>query len=559
MISHLVEVNNKVALKQLSQQVINNATYLLRFGMHNLAGIHGATPLEMLHALLLGIFLYIRDMFFEQVGDTSQLAEELDALCIEYGWLFSRQSDRDMPKTYFTGGIRRGKLMAKEYTGIVLVLAAVLQSSHGRKLLTGANSRGRFHADFGQYGHLQDWILLVETLLQWEAWLKSDVMRRHHVDRAEKKHRYIMYLIKKIGRRSKGMGLKITKFHCIVHMARDMLNFGVPMNYDTGACEAGHKPVKVAAKLTQKKEQVFYEQVANRLMESFLLDLAMEEINGRKLWNYWEGHPPIRAKERAPSEGNSRIGGTRFEVVIDPDTGEYDMKLLTKIKGSADMFVEQDFINFVGKLQTKIADKYGINKVPIYGNHHREGMTFRGSPMNNGGVWRDWVMVDWSDDGELPCKIWGFVDLLDLPVDNNIGYGGYDCIPPGIYSIVESSQFAPLPENGEPHRSELFVPIRKEVRQIRNNRVTKLKFYLADVEAFVAPLVVVPDIGGEPNAYFLCKSRELWRKDFEEWLDSPHCNDEILLDESDEDSDNDNEIMDENDDISDELGSDSGQ
>jgi hypothetical protein len=29
-----------------------------------------------------------------------------------------------------------------------------------------------------------------------------------------------------------------------------------------------------------------------------------------------------------------------------------------------------------------------------------------------------------------------------------------------------------------------------------------LKFYLADVEAFSAPMVVIPDIGGDPNAYF---------------------------------------------------------
>jgi hypothetical protein len=221
------------------------------------------------------------------------------------------------------------------------------------------------------------------------------------------------------------------------------------------------------------------------------------------------------------------------------------------------MFVEQDFINFVGKLQTKVA-QHGINTVPIYGNHHREGITFRGSPMNNGGVWRDWVMVDWSDDGELPCKIWGFVDLRDLPVDNNVDYGGYEGIPPGIYSIVESSKFTPWPENGEPHRSELFIPIHKEVRKIHQNRVTKLKFYLADVEAFVAPLVVVPDIGGAPNAYFLCKSREMWRKDFEEWLDSPHCDDEILVDDSN-DSDDDNEVLDESDNNSVELGSNSGQ
>jgi hypothetical protein len=49
------------------------------------------------------------------------------------------------------------------------------------------------------------------------------------------------------------------------------------------------------------------------------------------------------------------------------------------------------------------------------------------------------------------------------------------------------------------------VPVTKEVGNIAGGSVTKLKFYLADVEAFSAPMVVIPDIGGDPNAYFMSK------------------------------------------------------
>ena len=60
------------------------------------------------------------------------------------------------------------------------------------------------------------------------GWLKSPQMELKHVKRSKKKHRYIiMYLIKKVGKRSKGMGLNIIKFHSIVHMTDDILNFGV--------------------------------------------------------------------------------------------------------------------------------------------------------------------------------------------------------------------------------------------------------------------------------------------------------------------------------------------
>jgi hypothetical protein len=52
--------------------------------------------------------------------------------------------------------------------------------------------------------------------------------------------------------------------------------------------------------------------------------------------------------------------------------------------------------------------------------------------------------------------------------------------------------------------SDIFVPVTKEVGNIAGGSV-KLKFYLADVEAFSAPMVVIPDIGGDPNAYFYVK------------------------------------------------------
>ena len=123
-----------------------------------------------------------------------------------------------MPKTRFKQGIVRGKLMAKEYPGILLCIAAVLRSSAGRALLLRKKP-----GTFGKDGVLKDWSLLVETLLQWEMWLKSDTMTRNHVELAQHRHRHIMYFVKKVGRRVEGMGLKISKFHGISHMADDTL------------------------------------------------------------------------------------------------------------------------------------------------------------------------------------------------------------------------------------------------------------------------------------------------------------------------------------------------
>jgi hypothetical protein len=92
-----------------------------------------------------------------------------------------------------------------------------------------------------------------------------------------------MYLIQKVSDRQKGMGMRITKFHAITpHMSQDILHFGAPLCFDTGPDEAMHKPTnKVAAKVTQKRKELFDEQVGQRMMELHTLQLAMAESNNR--------------------------------------------------------------------------------------------------------------------------------------------------------------------------------------------------------------------------------------------------------------------------------------
>ena len=83
--------------------------------------------------MYLGIFLYVRECFFAQIGPTSQLAKDIDALAQAYGALFRHNSERDLPNCKFTHGIMaKKKLMAMEYRGVLLLIASVLRSSKGR-------------------------------------------------------------------------------------------------------------------------------------------------------------------------------------------------------------------------------------------------------------------------------------------------------------------------------------------------------------------------------------------------------------------------------------------
>jgi len=89
---------------------------------------------------------------------------------------------------------------------MLLVLLCTFQSERGQQML-----KKRKH--FKKAATIPDWMMLFETLLQWEKWLKSPKMTLDLVKRVKQKHHTIMQLIKGISLRQKGMGLKTTKFH----------------------------------------------------------------------------------------------------------------------------------------------------------------------------------------------------------------------------------------------------------------------------------------------------------------------------------------------------------
>ena len=132
MVEELIEDQDMDGLKNISQQFIKNCWYNIRFGTHNNCGVHGACPLEVLHWLLLGQYKYIWAMFFDQVGDKSVVAELINGTAAYFGTLFQRQSDRRLPRTMFSKGVKQGKLMGHEMTGLLLILATTLRSTGGR-------------------------------------------------------------------------------------------------------------------------------------------------------------------------------------------------------------------------------------------------------------------------------------------------------------------------------------------------------------------------------------------------------------------------------------------
>jgi hypothetical protein len=87
----------------------------------------------------------------------------------------------------------------------------------------------------------------------------------------------------------------------------------------------------------------------------------------------------------------------------------------------------------------------------------RNGETFRAHKIS-GKVWRDWVVVDWEDYGNIPNKIWGYIDLRALPENTGINYGGLDGLQPAV--LLSSKVRLHYGRIGDVS-SEMFVPIKE--------------------------------------------------------------------------------------------------
>jgi len=70
--------------------------------------------------------------------------------------------------------------------------------------------------------------------------------------------------MRKVAKRTSGMRLKLMKFHGIMHMADAILNFGVPLECDTGVNKSHHVPAQKMSLVTQRDMNKIEEQTDRR-------------------------------------------------------------------------------------------------------------------------------------------------------------------------------------------------------------------------------------------------------------------------------------------------------
>ena len=491
-INQLVRNFQYKQLQAMSQNWLKNGLDGVRFGMHNKRGIFGASPGEILHLIHLGEFKYIIESFFDQVGRDSIVCTQVNALTITIGNLLKRQSDRDVPRTNFPSGFVTGKgLMGHEVPGVLLVLLLTLHTTRYKDILRESifkkhtAERGIGHHDF-----MQDWITLLESVLCWEQWLKMDRMTKQEVDKSRKTHRHLMRLIKFVAPRKRGMKHCRIKFHLGLHIASDVLDFGVPANVDSTSLERSHKNnMKHTGANTQRRKLMLNKQTADRLVENIAIDRCWNEIKPPATHLL----PPV--PEPPPgTRTDSAVGGHFYVSLNARGNPHYTWKGSKKSKS----------VKVNGKLLKFLADSClpNVNGTTLhcFTEHRRDGEIFRAHPLYMDLPWNDCVMINMVDGSEdIPARILCFVDLRDIRQGFDIN--GYHCHDNGLYAVVEMFEL-----DDDDFVSDLVGHFTKEV-----DAEGKPLLYLMDVETFIAPSIGIPDVGSAvAGDYLFLKERSAW-------------------------------------------------
>ena len=518
-ITTMVKSRDTKGLKAISQQMLWNAWYELKFGKHNDEGVHGATPLEILHWIQLGQFGYSRENLFKQTG-SGKLGRDVNKCATEMGWLFQRQSDKALPRTKFTNGVMKGKLMAHEHTGLMLNLAATIRSAQGRKILTtGCNTtkQGDFFPDAKW---VNDWLLLLETQLQLEQWLRQDCLKVDEVERLKVKAREYMDLSKTVGKREQGMGCKTMNFHGILHVHDDILNFGVPKNVDTASNEMHHKRDKKSASRTQKRPKSFELQALHAIEDRCVIDMGKMELEGVKRWDYF------KAKEQHETDDLATTGsvqpvlsGVKAEFSWSVPKDAWIYKLFTTMKGVRKFKFSPTVKAFIQEVGVEVS-KY-METVPIYSELHMpDKQMYRAASYYKGKTWFDWAMFKYADaDGEiqvLPAQLRCFVDLRGIPTHHTGKY------KPAIYMIVETvCRNEGATEVSIP--SEIFVPYLKNKMRVTGTTKWTAGMKILPLDTLIGPICVIPDLhNSHENAFLMVKPMTAWADQFSMWLNEDH-------------------------------------
>ena len=236
--------NDTNGLKLLSQHNIKNAFDTIVTGYH-LAGINALMPAEILHQMFLGLMEYALKAFFEEFGNMSR--SKIDNYGKQMFTRFQHNSDRSIPIRYFRDGFTKmTKQKGSNKIGLTVIVICCMYSKHKDIIIEGCRVGPTTKM-------INSYVIIIERLIILAEWLCQDEIEVNCLEQVHHNIVLMMKFYKQTVRRDSIHGMKISKFHELLHIVRDIHLFGLPKGYDGRPGESSHKQTKQLAQRTQKR------------------------------------------------------------------------------------------------------------------------------------------------------------------------------------------------------------------------------------------------------------------------------------------------------------------
>ena len=433
-------------------------------------GIFGATCGEPLHVLGQGLDVYAFERFMSSLCADSE--RTLKTAVMNLVPIVGRQSSsKNLPSvSAFRNGLTKLNILtADEKFARLFVIYIALLTSDCCKKLSENPKKGDARAIFG-LSHLKKWFHLIESMLCLTLWLKTNVIpvtdlynpsfletwkqefesekviSDYDIDydsmaqdsRAQKRIVQLLKLYHSLIGDRAGNGVKLPKFHLMLHVVRNIIRHGPVENYDTARLEANAKESgKTPALRTQKQHKTISYQTAARYHEDLTVLEAenllfqccgVDAFSSNRQYSYFNKAVNVTSHATG-STGISHsptsfttLGSSRFRFILNRDnridnpnmrTAQLRWKNNNKIPEQAyndkmlHCLMNWLWVDSRGGRISETSVCEGFTEIQL------NGCTYRAHPYyRDNGPWYDWAMIKWEgSDDPIPGKIYMFFEL----------------------------------------------------------------------------------------------------------------------------------------------------
>jgi hypothetical protein len=383
----------------------------------------------------------------------SKLAKErVDTLAKNLHRHLAWQSDPDLPRTSFPGGITKlTKMSGSERTGVLLLLLIILVMEHWAYCrLPVNNSNKKTEVKGSDNGYLEhaigperaaNMVKALALMVQYEAFMRWTTIPRTAIRPVKA---FIPDFLDQVFRsfnRLDGAGNNLVKNHFPLHLCDDITRLGSPQNYNSGPGETLHKvSVKQPGKRTNMNSKTFEFQCANRYIENLTIGRCyLDHPN----WVLVDKESVLDKSDNDGISYHGRILSVHEKYVVDSAHRKHKELPLW-----GDSHVRPDTV--VNLIREKLLPNLPTQKeVKVFTKTKRHGISFYAHPSygKEQACKQDWCLLN-TGGKQIPTHL---LCILELEEDLNISinHHGTRIKKKGHYALVHQCPF-PLQIGGNP-------------------------------------------------------------------------------------------------------------